>query len=115
MSHHQLVAPALEMKGDNAYLKNKGGLDFGIRMNFIPNVDNTGVLRIVELEQDTTAADPITHERIRKVLKHQVPLLLDLKRGERTWEQIRFFHNHLDHEKMDDEIMEYWQSLFDVL
>ena len=49
MSHHQVIAAALEMKGDNAYLKKKGGLDFGIRMNFIPNEDNTGVLRIVEI------------------------------------------------------------------
>ena len=115
MSHHQVVAAALEMQGDNAYLKKKGGLDFGIRMNFIPNEDNTGVLRIVELEQETTAADQITNEFIRRGFKHKVPSILDLKRGELTWEQIRFFHNHLDHEKMDDEIMEYWQSLFDEL
>ena len=110
-----MIAAALEMKRDNAHLKKKGGLDFGIRMNFIPNEDNTGVLRIVELEQETTAADQITNERIRRGLKHRVPSILDLKEGELTWEQIRFFHNHLDHEKMDYEIMEYWQTLFDQL
>mgnify|MGYP003333586717 CR=1 FL=1 len=42
-SHYQVIASALEMDGDNAYLKNKGGLDFGVRLSFHANEDNTGV------------------------------------------------------------------------
>ena len=110
MSHHQVIAATLEMKGDNTYLKQKGGLYFGIRTNFYPNEDNTGVLKIDELEQETSAADQITNERIRKGLKHKIPLFKDLKEGQLTREQIGFFHYHLDHEKMDDEI---WQTLLD--
>ena len=74
-------------------------------MNFYPNEDNTKILRIVELEHETTHADQVANARIRKGLKHKVPKILDLKEGELTWEQIRFFHNHLDHEKMDYENM----------
>ena len=44
MSHHQVVATAYDIKGDNAYLKGKKGLDFGIRVNFYPNQDKTGVV-----------------------------------------------------------------------
>ena len=80
----------MEMKGRNDYLKNKGGLDFGIRMNFYPNEDHTGILRIIELENETTHADQVANARIRKGLKHKVPKILDLKEGELTWEQIRF-------------------------
>ena len=46
MSHHQVIAAALEMKGDNAYLRTKEGLDFGIRTTFIPNSEQNGVERI---------------------------------------------------------------------
>ena len=37
MSHYQVIDAAYEMKGDNAYLKQKNGLDFGIRYNVYPN------------------------------------------------------------------------------
>ena len=36
MSHYQVIAAALEIKGENAYLRTKGGLDFGIKVVFIP-------------------------------------------------------------------------------
>ena len=80
-------------------------------MNFYPNEDNTGILRIVKLEQETFAADYMINESIRRGLKHEIPLLQDLKEGHLTREQIGFLHEHLDHEKMEDEIMEYWQML----
>ena len=115
MYHHQVIAFALEMKGGNAYLEQKGGLGLGMRMNFHPNEDNTGILRMVELEQEISDSDQITNERIRKGLKHKIPLLKNFKEGQLTREQIGFFHEHLDNEKMDDEIMEYWQTLFDEL
>ena len=50
MSNYQVIAAALEIKGDNEYLTQKDGLDFGIRMNFYANEDRTGVIRITELE-----------------------------------------------------------------
>ena len=37
MSHYQVIAAALKMKGDYEYLTQKDGLDFGIRMNFYAN------------------------------------------------------------------------------
>ena len=56
MSHYQVIAAALEMYGDNAYLKNKGGLDFGVRLSFHANAENTGVDKIVEPVEDTSDA-----------------------------------------------------------
>ena len=64
MSHYQVIAAAYELKGDNAYLTKKNGLDFGIRVNFYPNQDNTGVVRVLELEDDTIPAHQIANERI---------------------------------------------------
>ena len=55
MSHHQVVAAALEMYEDNAYLKNRGGLDFGVRMSFHSNRENTGVDRIMEPVENASA------------------------------------------------------------
>ena len=54
MSHHQVIAAALEMKGDNAYLRTKGGLDFGVKTTFIPNREQNGVERIESNVQDET-------------------------------------------------------------
>ena len=46
MSYHQVIAVAYDMKGDNAYLRQKGGLHFGIKTSFFANRENTGVERI---------------------------------------------------------------------
>ena len=54
------------MKRWNDYLKNKGDLDFVIKMILLTNEDNTVILIIVELDQETTPADEIGNARIRK-------------------------------------------------
>ena len=108
MSHHQVVAAAYDMKGDNAYLKEKKGLDFGIRVNFYPNQDKTGVVRVLEIENETTHAHQIANNRIRKGLKHKIPSILELKKGTLNDGQIGFLLENLDPEKMDDEICEFW-------
>ena len=41
-------------------------------------------------------------------MKYKVPSILDLKSGILNDEQIGFFLDYLDDEKMDDEIREYW-------
>ena len=51
------------------------------------------------------------NERIRKGLKYKVPSILDLKLGKLNDEQIGFFLENLDHGKMDDEILEFWDRL----
>ena len=54
MSHHQVIAVALEMKGDNVYLRTKEGLDFGIKTTFIPNREQNGVERIeINVQNET--------------------------------------------------------------
>ena len=50
----------------------------------------------------------IANERIRKGLKYKVPSILELKSRMLNDEQIGFFLENLDHEKMDDKIIEYW-------
>ena len=49
MSHYQVIAAALEMDGDNAYLKNKGELNFGVRLSFHANIDNTRAEKLKNL------------------------------------------------------------------
>ena len=91
MSHYQVIAAALEMKGDNDYLTKKDGLDFGIRMNFYANEDRTGIIRITELENELSPADVIANERIRRGLKYKVPSIMSLQEGDLTDEQKEFF------------------------
>ena len=108
MSHYQVIAATYEMKGDNAYLTQNNGLDFGIRYNFYPNREKTGIVRVVELENETTPAEQIANIRIRKGLKYKIPSISQVKTGKFTDEQIKFLRENLDDEKMDDEISEFW-------
>ena len=48
-----MIAVALETKGENEYLSKKRGLDFGIRNNFCANVDNSGVVKVSEIDHRT--------------------------------------------------------------
>ena len=110
MSHYQVIAATYEMKGDNAYLTQNNGLDFGIRYNFYPNREKTGVIRVVEFENVITPAEQIANIRIRNGLKYKVPSISQLKTGKLTDEQIDFFSENLDDEKMDDEISKFWDD-----
>ena len=78
------------MKGDNAYLTEKNGSDFGIRVNFYPNQDKTWVVRVLELENETIPVHQIANERIRKVLRYKVPSILKLNKGTLSDEQLEF-------------------------
>ena len=80
-------------------------------MNFVPNEDKTGVVRVEEFENPVTPAQQIANERIKKGLKHKVPSILELKSGKLTDEQTGFFLENLDPSKMDDEMCEFWDRL----
>ena len=111
MSHHQVIAAAYDMKGDNAYLREKGGLHFGIKTSFYANRENTGVERIEEpiiIPNENSSAIP-------GKLKHNIPKILELKQGYLTEEEEEFFREYLDHEKMTDDVMEYWESMSELL
>ena len=110
MSHYQVIAAAYEMKGNNAYLKQNNGLDFGIRYNFYPNRERTGVVKVVEFENETTPAEQIANERIRKGLKYKIPSITELNRDKLTDRQVGFITENLDRDKMDDEISEFWND-----
>ena len=95
MSHYQVIAAALEMDGDNAYLKNKGGLDFGVRLSFHANADNTGVDKIEEPVYDASAAEVVANERIKTGLKYEIPNIEDLRGVRMTNAEKEFFRNIL--------------------
>ena len=99
MSHYQVVAAAFEMNGDNTYLTEKNGLDFGVRENFYPNQDKTGVVRVLELGNETISAHQIANESIRKGLRYKVPSILKLNKGTLSDEQFEFLVENLDNEK----------------
>ena len=109
MAQHQVIAAVLEAKGENEYLSKKRGLDFGIRNNFCANADNTGVNKIIDIDRRNVRQRRGRHEM--KPLKYEVPSILDLEKGFLTEDKIEFFREHLDEEKMDDQVMEYWQTL----
>ena len=105
MSHHQVIASALEMDGDNAYLKNRGGLDFGVRMSFHANRDNTGADRIIKPVENASAA-----EIIAKEMKYNMPKIETLIQTNLSKEENEFFFEYLDGNKMTNEVVEYWLS-----
>lgn len=113
MSHYQIMAATLDMNGDNAYLHNKGGLDFGVRVSYHANEDNTGVNRIDEPTSEESPAKIIANDRVRNGLKCKIPSILELKHGYLTDEEKYFFPEELNIKSMDDDLMEYWQSQFD--
>ena len=45
-SHWQIVCAAMFHKGDNDYLKEKGGLSFGIRKTFVTNRNGDGIIPV---------------------------------------------------------------------
>ena len=53
-------------------------------MNFYANEDRTGIIRIIELENEETPADMIANDRIRRGIKYNVPSILSLREGELT-------------------------------
>ena len=63
------MAAKLEMKGDNTYPYNKGGLNFGVRVLYHANEENTGVERIVEPMTEESPAEIIANDRVKKGLK----------------------------------------------
>ena len=85
------IITTYEMKRDNAYLTQNNGLDFGMRYNYYPYCEKTGVVRVVEFENVTTPAEQIANIRIRNGLKHKVSSISQLKTGKLTDEQIDFF------------------------
>ena len=113
MSHYQIMAATLEMNGDNAYLHNKGGLDFGVRVSYHANEENTGVNRIDEPASDESPAEIIANDRVKQGLKYKIPSILELKHGYLTDEEKDFFREELNIETMDDDLIEYWHSQFD--
>ena len=105
MSHYQVMAATLEMKGDNSYLHNKGGLAFGVKVLYHASEKNTGFERIVEPTTEESSAEIIANDRVEKGLEYNVPSILNLKHAYLTDKEIDFFRAEL--EMMDDDIMEY--------
>ena len=67
MSYYQITAATLEMNGDNVYLHNKGGLDFGIRVLYHANWGNTCVDRIDEPMTEEILAEMIAKKELKWV------------------------------------------------
>ena len=113
MAHHQVIAAALETNGENEYLSKKRGLDFGIRNNFCANADNSGVVKLSDIDHRTNNLNGNQQDRnVRqrrqrceiKPLKYKVPSILELKKGHLTYDEIGFFREHLDPEKWTTEL-----------
>ena len=107
MAHHQVISATLEMDGDNAYLKNRGGLDFGIRMAFIANEENTGVDRIVEPLSELSADEQIERHREEIGTKYKIPEITNIE-GENLPPRVKeFLKKNLQKNRMTREIKEF--------
>ena len=73
MSQYQIIATTIWIKGDNTYLHNKSGLDFGVQVSYHESEDNTGFERVVE-----PTAEIIVNERIKNGLKNEILSILSL-------------------------------------
>ena len=110
----QRIDAAIELKGGNACLHNKGGLNFGVWVSYYANEYHTGGEIIVEPTMEESAAEIIVNERTQKGLKYELLSILDLPSGYLTVEEKEYFWETLDFSRMPDYVMEYWQTLFDA-
>ena len=52
----------------------------------------------------------VANNLISKGLKYDIPKLCDFEHVKLTTSEIEFFKENLDHEKMTDEVVEFWLS-----
>ena len=77
------------------FQKNEGGLDFGVRLSFHVNAENTGVDKIVEPVESTSAAEMVANDRISKGLKYDIPKLCDFAHVKLKTSEIEFLRKIL--------------------
>ena len=112
--HHQIVSAILHHKGDNAYLSEKGGLSFGVRKCFVPDIEGTGVVAIPlapENIAETATGSFIIDQEVTK-MKYSTPTLDKLPDATLTTEMIELLDEYMDRHLMSPQLKEVWKNLY---
>ena len=104
--HHQIVCAILENKGDNSYLTTKGGLSYGVRKQFVNDVEGEGVVPITLAPQ--AEAETVQGALLKK-MKYDAPKLCDLpEKVKLSQEMSSYMMEHMDINMMDNELIDAW-------
>ena len=103
--HWQIVCAAMHHKGDNMYLKEKGGLSFGIRRTFIGNERGDGIIPVSlapESEGETLSGSLLLENQISG-LKYKSPPIQDLVHARLTGEMMHVLDTYMDKSSISEE------------
>ena len=112
--HHQIVSAVLHHKGDNTYLSEKGGLSFGVRKLFVPDVEGTGVVAVPlapENVAETATGSFLIDQEVTK-MKYPTPSLDMLPDATLTPEMIQLLDEYMDQRLMSPQLKQVWKNLY---
>ena len=104
-SHWQIVCAAMFHKGDNDYLKEKGGLSFGIRKTFVTNRNGDGIIPVTLApeHEGATLTGELLNENFLKGLKYPTPSISELTMARLTPQMLEVLDEYMDKSKLTDE------------
>ena len=108
--HCQIVCAAIHHKGDNIYLKEKGGLSFGIRRTFVRNEKGDGIIPVTlapEHEGETLTGSFLGESAIDG-LKYKSPDVTMLEHARLTDEMVTLLDKYMDKARMTEAHREVW-------
>ena len=108
----------LEHDGNNKYLKEIGGVSFGIRRHFMTNEDGDGVDGVVpidvpDFQEGQSVAERFLANRAVRRLKYAQPNITTFSMGKLTEEMTAFLREMMDPDLMveDDQVTEVWDKM----
>ena len=109
--HWQVVLATMHHKGDNDYLKEKGGLTFGFRKMFVQNESRDRIIPVVlALEHEgSTLTGNLLNQNAAKRLKYDIPSVMSLDKAKMTREMIEVLDTFMDKSKMSEEHRVAWE------
>lgn len=108
-ANHQLASAILHYKGDNNYLKEKGGMTFGIRKTFINDKEGNGVVPIDLAPVDES--ETFCGKLIQKGLKYKSPNIYDMKEVKLSTQMKVALDRDMDFETLSDFETDFWDYI----
>ena len=101
----------LNSKRGNDYLREKKGLSFGMKKDFMTTEDEEGVMIVPEPPNEIKIIQhQISVKRNSRDLKHAAPDIRTLIKGKLTEAKIGLLKELTTEKRMNDEIKEYWEG-----
>lgn len=110
-ANHQIVSAILHYKGDNGYLKEKGGLTFGIRKTFIVNKEGDGVIP-VDLAP-ANESETFCGRLIQVGLKYKAPNIYDLKDVTLSRQMKIVLNKDVELDSLCEYDKDFWENILD--